>query len=738
MRGLRHCRTLIALLFIAAVTLLPHMSARAWAQGAGTTPPPLGPPHPLILPTVVQQTLPNGLKLVLLEDHRQPALWLRLSLPAGSIRDPQDRVGLAAMTASLLNEGAGSRTADQIADLVDGIGANLGASAGDDTLTVSARGLSAYSDTLFSLLADITLRPTFPKEELERARNQTLNDLNFSLSQPETMAGIAIDRLVYGAHPYGNLSTGTPKTLAAITQDDLKRFHDTYFAPNVATLFLVGDITAAQAQHQALAAFGSWARKELPPAPAPPLPPATTGKPQITLIDRPGAAQTQIRIGALTSGYSDPNRTVATLATVVLGAGNFEGRLNQEIREKRGLAYGASSFISRNRDAGAFEITTFTKNASTGEVIQLALEEAHKIATVDVPSQELADRKSYYQGEFAISVATPDGLLARLVPAVLYGNGPADLTTLTDKIGTVTPDQIRAVMGALNLSAPQIVLVGDAKAILDQVKPLGDVRVIPFDSVDLLSPTLQAPGVTTTTGVGQAPTATAEELAAGKARMEAVIKAHGGDAFLNLKTLRAKGKGAVTPPGGQLAAKLNVEMLTLALATPDRVRIELTTGFGDITLGVPGGSATPWLNALGSVQDLPADVSALIPLFNPGQLLGQAQAKNYAIRALPDTEDGKPITADGKPLQGFAITDDRGNTTEVYADPQTNLVRRLAVRSPKGDPLVVSMGDYHVTDGMQFPGTVRAAQGANTLFDFTFTSFEVNKPLDATLFARPQ
>jgi len=731
-RSSNSCAAIVrALAALVAMALCDSAGAQRPDAPAGGLPP-LGEPRPLALPAIVVQTLPDGLKLVLLEDHKQPALWLRLALPAGSIRDPVRQVGLAEMTAALLNKGTAERTATQIADLVDGIGASLDASAGDDFLTISAQGLSGYSDTLFSLLADVTLRPTFPMEELERTRTRVLNELNFSLAQPETMASAAIDRVVFGAHPYGNLATGTPKTLAAISVQDLRAFHDTYFAPNAATLFLVGDITPAQALQKATIAFRSWDRKDIQPAPAPPAPSAPRARPRITLIDRPGAAQTQIRIGALVPGYSDPNRIVGTVATIVLGAGNFEGRLIQEIREKRGLAYGASSVFRRHQQAGEFEISTFTKNVSTGEVIKIALDEARKIATVDVPADELSDRKTYLDGEFAISVATPDGVLARLVPAVLYGGGPGDLTTFSDKVAAVTPGQIRDVMSALNPGAPEIVLVGDAKAILDQVKPLGDVTVIPFDRVDLLAPTLQS------TAVSSAP-ASEEEIAVGKTRLAAVIRAMGGEAFLNLKTLHLKGKGTVTAPGGQFNAKINVDAFDLMVVTPDRARLDLTTGFGLVTLGVPGNGKAPWLNTLGQVQDPPAEVANVIDLFNPAQLLGKALRQANTVRGLADTADGTLFTSvDGAALRGFGITDDRGATTDVYSDKATNLVRLIQVHTPRGAPIVVSLGDYHESGGVQVPRQLRADQGKVTLFEFTVNSFDVNQPVDDKLFARPQ
>ncbi len=733
----RPCRALRPALpaFTLCLSLLPltwAATANAQQPASAKTVPPLAAARPLVLPQIVQDTLPNGMKLVLLEDHTQPALWMRLALPAGSVRDPRDKVGLASMTAQMLVKGTTARSESQIADLIDGLGASLDASAGEDFFSVSANGLSAYGDTLFSLLADVTLRPTFPTEELERTRTQTLSGVTFSLSQPATIANAAINRLIYGAHPYGNLASGTPKTLAAITQDDVKRFHDTYFAPNGATLFLVGDITPAQARAKALAAFGDWAKKDVPPAIAPPAmmaAPTDTARPQITIIDRPGAAQTEVRIGTLTSGYSDPDRIAGSLATAVLGMGQFEGRLTREIRVKRGLTYGAASFFSRNKDAGAFEISTFTKNVSTGEVVKLALEEARKISTEAVPAEELKDRKTFLEGSFAVSVATPTGVLARLVPAVLYGGGPDDLTRYTGRVEAVNGTQVPAIMRALHLNAPYVVLVGDAKAIQKDLQSVGTVRVIPAASVDLQSPTLEGSGKQGTEGgktpaAGGTGAATPAELAEGKARLAATIKAHGGDAFVNLKTLTFKGKGELTDPTGQLPGPIPIESLTITIASPDKVRADLAAGFL-ISFGTEGGDKAAWLTAAG--MDLPSQPGLGMAL-NPFGLLRDAYAKNYPTRSLPKASGGE---------SGYAITTPAGTTVRVYTDAATNLASRIAATAKEGE-VAVLLGGYKAVQGVQLPGTLKVVQGETTFLNMTFTSTTVNGPVDDTIFAKPK
>lgn len=708
--------------------------SKTTAAPTGKSIPPIGPARPLNLPKVVEDTLPNGLKIVLLEDHSVPALWMQLALPAGSVRDPKDKVGLASMTATMLTQGTSSHNETQIADIIDGLGASLSATAGADFLNVSAQGVSNSTDTLFSLLSEVTLDPSFPTEELERQRTQALNAVTASLGQPATVADAAIKRLVYGAHPYGNFTSGTPDTLTGLTRDDLTKFHDTYFAPNQATLFLVGDITPAQAHEKALAAFGNWAKKEVPAAPPSPLRRAASAaptKPQITIVDRPGAAQTEVRIGTLTSGYSDPKRIVGTVATAVLGLGQFEGRLTREIRVKRGLTYGAASFFDRKKDAGMFEIQTFTKNVSTGEVVKLALEEARKISAEPIPADELQDRKTFLQGSFAVSVATPTGVLTRLVPAVLYGGGPSDLTKYSARVDAANGAEIADIMRALHLDAPKVALVGDAKAIQKDVAPLGTVKVIPADRLDLQATDLEKKATKTGQKTGQEPapgnsSKTGAGDPEGKARLDATIKAHGGDAFLKVKSIVLKGKGELSDPTGQFPGSLPVETLTITLVSPDKVRADLAAGF-PISIGTEGGDKGEWMTLAGAPQAAPGGVSSAL---NPVKLLRDAYTNNWPVAALPKD-------AGAANEEGYAITAPDNRVINVFADPTTHVASRVVLPSKQGN-VTVLMGKYKPVQGVHLPGTLKVVQNKVTYLDLTFTDMTVNVPVDSTIFAMPK
>ena len=709
----------------------PKTPTRQSAPKPVTTLPPLGSPHPLRLSAVVERILPNGMRLVLLEDHTQPALWLRLALPAGSIRDPRNRVGLAQMTASLLEKGTTTRTEAQIADMVDGLGASVGAGVDSDYLNVSATGLSSYRDTLFELLADITLRPTFPTVEIDRYRTLTLNNITQSLADGATLADVAFNRRLYANHPYGDFSLGTPVSLPEITQQDLATFHRTYFTPNVSMLFVAGDITLDQATAKATAAFGEWERRTVPSLPFPPKPLPAAQEPQITLIDRPGSAQTEIRIGTIISGAGDPKRYIGSVASYILGAGNDNGRLTREVRVKRGLTYGISSGFGRLAQAGAFEISTATKTPTTAEVLRLTLAEAAKLAQEAPSEHEVVESKTLLNGEFALSVATTPGLLARLEAATLYGNGVSDLTLRSDRIQAVTAPQVSEALRNLSLRGARIVLVGDAKAIEKDMRTFGEVVVIPADGIDLLSPTLLPQK---TAGV-EAPPAqpTTADLEAGKALLAATIKAHGGDAFLSLKQMELRGKGELSPPGQEI--KLPVERAVLTFVPPGRSRYDLKTTFGSVVLATAR-DGSGWLSALGQVQDAPGGDGNI---GDPTELLRKAAQGGFTVRLLPEKTGDKPLTdSDGKGLRSFTVTDAANNrTARVYVEAESGLMRRIVVPQSKGD-LTILLGSYHATEGVQLPGSLQITQNGKTFVTLTFDSFAVNKPVDDALFARPK
>jgi len=248
------------------------------------------PPRPLParaanFPPYQIRTLPNGLQVVAVSHHEQPAVSLRLLVRAGGAQDPPNRPGVAYLAASLLDQGTTGKTAEQIASTIDSIGGAIGSGSGSDITFINAAVMKDSFGLALDLVSDLVRHPAFAAEEIDRQRQQILSGLKVSYDDPDYLAGVVFDRLVYGFHPYGKPDSGTPESIAAVTRDDLLAFHKRWFGANNAILAVVGDVTPDEAFEGAERAFGAWERIELPAITAEEPPPPTR---RVVVIDRPG------------------------------------------------------------------------------------------------------------------------------------------------------------------------------------------------------------------------------------------------------------------------------------------------------------------------------------------------------------------------------------------------------------------------------------------------------------------
>ncbi|HUQ52043.1 MAG TPA: pitrilysin family protein, partial [Gammaproteobacteria bacterium] len=287
-------KALLTLAFALAIT------AASAQQGPNrSSPPALGPQPRLTLPAVQERKLANGLRVLLLEAHEVPLVQINLLFDAGSADDSTGQFGIASFTAAMLDEGAGARSALEIADAVEYLGAELGTSSSFDASAVRLNVPTRRLEQALPIMADVALRPTFPAAELERLRQERLTALIQTRDDPAGVAPPAFARVVYGAtHRFGTSTIGTTATLEAVTDEQLRAFHAARYRPDNATLIVVGDVTPASVLPLLESAFGGWradrspARAQLPAA----SPPAER---EITIVDIPGAEQSQIRIGTV-------------------------------------------------------------------------------------------------------------------------------------------------------------------------------------------------------------------------------------------------------------------------------------------------------------------------------------------------------------------------------------------------------------------------------------------------------
>ncbi|MGI8469671.1 MAG: M16 family metallopeptidase [Pyrinomonadaceae bacterium] len=422
--------------------------------------------------------LSNGLKIIIFEDRRLPITSFRLAFRTGDIDDPQNQRGLTAAVTHLLREGTATRTSQQLAEDIEKLGATLTASSSSDNTIVAASSLSAYSSNVLKLMAEMTLTPSFPENEVALYKQNTIKNLQFQRSQPDFLAGEQTAKILFGAHPYAVVSP-SPADVEKITREQLAAFHKEIFVPNNATLIVVGDVNRADLLKEVETLFGKWKNKKFAAREFPALP--TRAERTLTIVDRPGSAQSNIVLANLGIERSNPDYFPVLLMNQVLGAG-ASSRLFMNLREAKGYTYGAYSSLDARRQAGAFEATAEVRTPVTGDSLKEFFYELERIRNEQVSAKELTDAKNFLTGVFPLRAETQEGLTNLIVAQQLY-NLPDDyLQTYRDKVNAVTAADIERV--ANKYVTPEkmaLIIVGDAGEILKQVKPYS-TKIEVFDT----------------------------------------------------------------------------------------------------------------------------------------------------------------------------------------------------------------------------------------------------------------
>ena len=433
-------------------------------------PPPLA-GRPLNLPDAFSATLSNGLGLVLIEDKRLPLISFRLAFRSGDANDPENLPGLSDMMSHLLSEGTETRTSRQIAEEIERLGAALSVGSTSDFSTVAASSLSIYADEVLELLADVTLRSTFPQNEVDLARENTKQLLIQQRAQPNFLASERMAKVIFGAHPYSSISP-TEEMLDALTRDDLLSFRVSTFIPNNAELIVIGNFEHDALMARIEALFAGWSPGDSSRILWPALPKRTART--IYLVDRPGSAQSNIVIANEAITRTSPDYFPMLLMHTILGA-NASSRLFMNLREHKGYTYGAYSNLDARRLAGTFRATAEVRTAVTGASLHEFFYELDRIRKDAVSDEEITNAKSYLSGVFPIRIETQDGLIDQLVNIKMLDLPDDYLRTYRDQVNAVSTAEIQAV--ARKYVTPDdaaIVIVGDAAEITEQVKPYSD------------------------------------------------------------------------------------------------------------------------------------------------------------------------------------------------------------------------------------------------------------------------
>ncbi|MBS0212246.1 MAG: insulinase family protein [Proteobacteria bacterium] len=432
--------------------------------------PPYGPDRPPPPLHIEQRTLSNGLQVwVLPRTDGPPMVQFALAVRGGLADDPPLQPGLSSLLADLLKEGTASRSAAQIAADLQSWGGQVHTEANVDGITITASGLASNAAKIVTLLSEIALSPSFPRDEVEQGKLRALQALVAARTDPDWLARKALGPLLYPGHPYGRVLP-TEKSLLSITQDTLASEHDRRFRPDEALLVVSGRIGADDALRMADAVFGDWRAEGKPSVGVGPAP--ATAPAERVFVARGDSVQSAIRLGGPAAAYSSPDYYPLLVANAVLGQG-FRSRLNLDLREDKGYTYGAGSVFHADRMGGSVIAYADVRNEVTGAAIGRFLADYGELGNQPVPDAELAQTRHYLVGSYLL-FNQPQGQVAdALAAGWLAGRPPQSLADFVPRVEAVTAAQVQdAARKYFAPGDPSIVVVGNP-AVLPQLRPYG-------------------------------------------------------------------------------------------------------------------------------------------------------------------------------------------------------------------------------------------------------------------------
>ena len=726
-RASRGFARLLPLLLLAAFVATTSQGARAQAKDWPSERPPRAlEEHPVTFPPYAVKTLANGLQVVVVPHHEQPSVSLRLIVRAGAAQDPADKPGVAELAAALLDQGTTTRSAEQIADAIDSIGGALGTGAGADLSYINAVVMKDSFHVALDLVSDLAQHPAFAPEEIERQRQQALSGMRVSYDDPEFLANAVFDRLVYGPHPYGRPAGGTPETLASITRDDLLAFHRAWFGANDAILAVVGDVTSDEAFAGAERAFGTWGRaaSDLPKPVDPPAPSR-----RLLIVDKPGAVQTEIRVGNIAIPRKNDDYTALDLATKILG-GEGANRLHRVLRSERGLTYGASADFNALKQTGDIVAQTNTRSETTGETLRLMIDEVWRLIRDRVGDRELEGAKEYATGSFPLTIETPSQIALQVLNAVFFGLNMNDLQTFRARVGAVDVDDVQRVARSyFHPDKLTIVLVGDASAFVKQLPGAGfdKYEIIPASELDLAAPDLRrrAAHYEPAAFFQEKQAARQEDVRAAKALLDKAIAAKGGLAKLQgIKTVHSEGTMIVTDLNGPVPFKVvaNIEY-------PERFRIDADMPGGKIAQVYADGRY--WvIDPDGKANEMPEE----------GRPAIRASVQRDMIALLVNAAAGKlvlrEVDSDEPVLAGLEISGPDMAPVTLYVNRDNGLIDRARYVTPEGR-VEERYADYRSVDGIQIPFHTVVRRPGLTSIERDVRTIKFNVPLAPGIFQKP-
>ncbi len=441
------------------IAVLMALAAPLLAQSAAPT---------LKLPVYKKFKLKNGMTVFLMEKHQVPMVSFSFVVRGGAVADAPSKEGTASLTADLLRKGTPKRTADQVSEALDFLGARFNAGVSQDYTSGSAEFMKKDVTQGVELLADLLMNPTFPDAEFTKLVKQNLDGIKAAKDRAGSVVPLYFERYLYGTHPYARPVDGDDISLKAITRDDVVNFHKTYYTPGNTILAVVGDIDPVAMEKLIGDTFGGWTGKT---AVLPALPASAPFKGRkLLLIDKPDSTQTYYNVGNVGIARDNPDRVYIEVVNTLFG-GRFTSMINSELRIKSGLTYGASASFRQRKVPGPFAISTYTANKNTEKALDLTLEVNKRLQEKGVTAEELQSAKNYIKGQFPPRIETSDALAGLLTQLEFYGLDEKEINTYYAKIDAMDMPTAQRVIKQYFLGDDLVfVLVGKASEIEPVVK----------------------------------------------------------------------------------------------------------------------------------------------------------------------------------------------------------------------------------------------------------------------------
>lgn len=438
-------------------------------------PPESGPARDIQFPPVERASLDNGLELNVVAYDALPVVYLRLVVKSGGETDPEGKAGLSDLVAQMLKEGTRSKSSQEIAEAVEFLGADLWTGADEENVHLVFRALSEHLDEAMDILADVARNPAFRDEELSKLKRREKDRLGLSRRQPRYLAREAFFAQLYGEHPYATVDT-SEEALGRISRRDLQRWHRKYFVPSNAFLVAVGDVTSEQVKTAAERAFGRWRGREVAATEAPE--PPTRERREVVIVDRPGSVQSTIYIGELAMPRGADGWVEMEVANQILG-GSAASRLFMDLRERRGLTYGAYSQVVERVQTGPFVALGAVRTEVTGQAVEGFFEHLERWVSEAPTAEETGHARDFLSDSFPLSIDTP-GKIAGMVADLRIFDLPDDYWDgYRSSIGQVTPEAaLAAARERVHPDRMLVVIVGRAAEIADDLRRWGPVTVL--------------------------------------------------------------------------------------------------------------------------------------------------------------------------------------------------------------------------------------------------------------------